>query len=94
MIAMFGTALLSLVLIVAAVLSWGDDYAPWLLAGGIVYIAGTILPTITYHVPRNDALAALDPEDPATAAYWERYQREWTGMNHVRTVRRSSPPRR
>jgi len=42
--------------------------------------------TITYHVPRNDALAVLDPGDPSSLEQWRRYQVEWTRMNHVRVV--------
>ena len=55
MVAMFGTALLSVTLVVVAASSWDEAYAPWLLVGGVVYIAGTVVPTAGYHVPRNNA---------------------------------------
>ena len=61
--ALFGTALACAVLVVAAFVEWGEAYSVYLLVGGLVYLVGAILLTIVYHVPRNDALAALDPND-------------------------------
>jgi uncharacterized membrane protein len=39
-----------------------------------------------YHVPRNDALATVDPDSADAASHWSRYLRGWTAANHVRTV--------
>jgi uncharacterized membrane protein len=86
MTALFGTALACSVLAVAAVIEWGEAYAAYLLAGGAVYLVGTILLTIAYHVPRNDALATVDPDSADAANHWTRYVKEWTTANHVRTV--------
>jgi uncharacterized membrane protein len=38
------------------------------------------------NVPRNNALAALSPDDPNSAPAWLTYQAEWTRWNHVRTA--------
>jgi uncharacterized membrane protein len=84
--ALFGAALASAVLVVAAFVEWGEAYAVYLLIGGLLYLVGAILVTIVYHVPRNDALAKLDPNSPDAASSWSRYVREWTAANHVRTV--------
>lgn len=54
-------------------------------AGGVGSLAGFVL-TVAYHVPRNNALAVLDPADPASVDVWERYLREWTPANTVRAV--------
>jgi uncharacterized membrane protein len=86
MLLLFGTAALSVVVGIWAVVDWQGDTSPYLLAGALLYLAGIIVVTIAYNVPRNDALAALDPEDPAAAGYWARYRSEWTGANHVRTA--------
>ena len=80
--ALFGTALACAVLVVAAFVEWGEPYA----VGGLVYLVGAILLTIVYHVPRNDALAALDPNDADAPSHWNRYVRGWTAWNHVRTI--------
>jgi uncharacterized membrane protein len=84
--ALFGTGGACVVLIVGAVLDWGEPYAVYLLIGGAVYVAGAILLTGAYNVPRNDAVARLDPNSPDAADHWRRYVKEWTAANHVRTL--------
>ena len=42
--------------------------------------------TIAYHVPRNHALAAVEPQRAEAAGRWARYHREWTRWNHMRTA--------
>ena len=86
MLALFGTALACAVLVVAAFVEWGEAYAVYLLVGGLIYLAGVVILTMAYHVPRNDALAALDPNDAGAANVWNRYVRTWTAANHLRTV--------
>jgi uncharacterized membrane protein len=86
MLAFLGTALASVVLVIAAFIEWGEPYAVYLLVGGLLYLAGVILLTGRYHVPRNNALAALDPNDPDAERQWDRYVRGWTAWNHVRTI--------
>ncbi len=86
MSALFGTALTCVAVIVAAVASWNESFGPYLAGGGALYLAGTIAPTIAYHVPRNDALTEVEPESPDGARYWARYLAEWTRWNHVRAA--------
>ena len=86
MLALFGTGVACAVLVVAAVVEWGEAYAVYLLVGGLLYIAGVVVLTMAYHVPRNDALAAIDPGDAGAADHWNRYARAWTAWNHVRTA--------
>jgi uncharacterized membrane protein len=86
MAALFGTALTCVVLVVASVVEWGEAYAIYLLVGGLLYLAGVIVVTGAYHVPRNNALASLDPNGPDAVGHWDRYVRTWTAGNHVRTI--------
>ena len=86
MVALFGTALACGVLVVAALVEWGEPYAVYLLVGGLAYLAGVVLLTGGYHVPRNNALATLDPNDRDAENQWNRYVRTWTAGNHVRTI--------
>jgi uncharacterized membrane protein len=81
-----GTALLSVALVVTGLVRWGRPVSLPLVAAGLVYLAGTFVLTIAYHVPRNDALGLVDPASAEAAAKWATYYREWTRMNHVRTV--------
>jgi uncharacterized membrane protein len=86
MLALFGTGVACIVLVIAAFVEWGEPYAVYLLLGSLVYLAGVVVLTFAYHVPRNDAMAVLDPEDATAASLWTRYARTWTAWNHVRTV--------
>ena len=81
-----GTAALCVALAIAAGVQLDEPDAPYVLAGSLLYLAGCILLTVGYHVPRNEALAGLDPADPDARSAWDRYHREWTPWNHVRTV--------
>jgi uncharacterized membrane protein len=86
MLALFGTAALCVAATVWALVDWGEPYAGWLLAGGALYLAGAIGLTGAYHVPRNNALAAVDPHAADAPERWSRYVAEWTRANHVRTA--------
>ena len=84
MSALFGTGLLCAVLAVWGIFTLDEDYGPYLLAGGVVYLLGPVGLTMGYHVPRNNALAATDPDSADGASYWARFQPEWTCGNHLR----------
>ncbi len=86
MTALFGTAVACAALGVWALADWDDSYGPWLLAGSALYLAGPVGLTMTYHVPRNNALAAVEPTSKDAEAHWRRYIADWTRMNHVRVA--------
>jgi uncharacterized membrane protein len=58
----------------------------WLLAGGVLYLAGAFGVTALFNVPRNNALARASAGDPASARLWADYLATWTAWNHVRTA--------
>lgn len=66
--------------------TWSRPGAGLRLAGGLLYLVGTIGVTGACNVPRNDALAKLDASSVEAAAAWARYLASWTAWNHVRTV--------
>jgi uncharacterized membrane protein len=86
MTAMFGTAAACLVLAVSALFAWRQPGAGHLLTGSLFYVVGTALVTIVFNVPRNDALAAVDPASPEGARLWADFVVSWTAWNHVRTI--------
>ena len=86
MTALFGTGLACLALAVWALADWNDSYGPWLLAGSMLYLAGPVGVTIVYNVPRNNALARVEPDSAEAEALWKRYLVEWTRANHVRVA--------
>jgi uncharacterized membrane protein len=86
MTALFGTGLLCVALIVVAISGLDEPYAGYLLAGSLIYLVGSPGLTMAYHVPRNNALARLDPQSPEAAPRWARFMRDWTGANHLRAA--------
>ena len=86
MAALFGTAVACGTLAVWALFAWDERFAPYLLLGGALYLIGTILLTIAYHVPRNEALATLEPHSAEAKSHWKRYLSGWTAWNHLRAA--------
>lgn len=81
-----GTALLSGIAAVGAVVAWGTPRSMLLLAAGASYVVGCFGVTAAFNVPRNERLARMDAASPDAAAYWPVYVREWLFWNHVRTA--------
>jgi uncharacterized membrane protein len=86
MLAFLGTAVTCGLLVVLSLFRWHDPATPYRIAGGLLYLVGTILVTFAFNIPRNDALAAVTPDTAAAAELWKRYLSEWTAWNTVRTV--------
>ena len=82
---LMGTAAACMVLAVVAVVGLDEPGAVHRLAGSALYLAAIGM-TGGYHVPRNNALAALDPNAAGAMADWTRYLAEWTTWNHMRTA--------
>ena len=87
--ALFGTAAVCVAVAISALTRWGEPAARYQLIGSVLYLAAIVL-TVAYHVPRNDALALVDPNSAGAAADWSGYLRHWTAWNHVRTVTSSA----
>ena len=85
MAALFGTGVACVVLAISALFRLDEPDAVYLLVGGSLYLV-TIVLTIAYHIPRNNALAAVDPDSTDGASYWSYYVSAWTAWNHVRTI--------
>ncbi|MEU3274280.1 anthrone oxygenase family protein [Saccharomonospora sp. NPDC006951] len=58
----------------------------WSFAGGVGYLAGSFMLTRAAHIPRNEALARVDPAGVEGASLWRSYLPAWTAWNHVRTL--------
>jgi uncharacterized membrane protein len=68
-----------------ALARWPAPGAPWVIAGGALFLIGTLAVTALCNVPRNDALEAIPADAPGASELWSRYLREWTFWNHVRS---------
>ena len=71
-----------------ALASWGEPWAAFLLAASVLYPLGSIAVTRAFHIPRNDALAELDPERAESGRYWSRY----VGVLPLSELQRGSEP--
>jgi len=80
-----GTAVLALLLIVAALLGWSAKPA-WIVAAALLYLAGNIAVTMAINVPMNNALAAAGADGPNSAMLWANHLDRWVFWNHVRTI--------
>jgi uncharacterized membrane protein len=85
MVALFGTGLACVTLAISALFRLDQPDAVYHLVGGALYLV-TIVLTIVFHIPRNDALAVFDPDSTEAASYWSYYVSAWTAWNHVRTI--------
>jgi uncharacterized membrane protein len=86
MSAFFGTAFVCVMLALISLLRWQTPGAGYRLVGSLLYLIGTIVVTIAFNVPRNNALAAVEPASDEGAVLWKKYISSWTAWNHVRTV--------
>jgi uncharacterized membrane protein len=82
----FGTAILSLVLDIVALVRWSEPGSGYLVAGSLLYFVGTFLVTMIFNVPLNNGLAAVNPDSAEGKAVWAQYLSVWTAWNHVRTA--------
>lgn len=81
-----GTAAACIFLTVSSLLNWHKAGSTYVLAGSLLYLIGTFLVTIICNVPRNNALAIIDPASADGARQWAGYLISWTAWNHVRTM--------
>jgi uncharacterized membrane protein len=81
-----GTALACAVLFVYALMHRQAPGALYLAAGSVCYVVGTFGVTMVFNVPRNNALARLEPSGVEAAGFWRGYVSGWTMWNHVRTI--------
>jgi uncharacterized membrane protein len=84
--AFLGTAFACAVLAAWGLVWWRRPGSASLLAGGLLYLTGTLLVTFVCNVPRNNALAAVDADSAEGSRLWVQYVRGWTAWNHVRTA--------
>jgi uncharacterized membrane protein len=85
MLCFFGAAALSVAAIAAETRRPRGDRSLVRIGAGAAYLTGFAI-TVAFHVPRNDALAVLDPLSPASVAPWTAFVEEWTAGNTVRAA--------
>lgn len=86
MVLLMGMVPASLAIAAYAATFAGSAAGVWLLAGAGLYLLGVFGVTAAGNVPMNKKLDVLDLTGHAPLGYWARYERNWTLLNHVRTV--------
>lgn len=81
-----GTALVSLVLAIAAAAAWAMPASPALLVGALLYVFGTFGVTVAGNVPLNERLAGAGGVGPEGERLWAHYLDRWTLLNTIRTI--------
>ena len=81
----FGSSVISVLLVVAAVMNWGESGAGMALLAGLLYFLGMFVCTVLFNVPLNNALGALAPSTD-DFQLWTHYLKTWTNWNHLRTI--------
>ncbi len=84
--ALFLTAVGATVIGIAALTSFDRPGSLFVVAGSAMLLVGVMVVTGVFNVPRNVALAAVDPIGAEGAATWGQYLSTWTAWNHVRTA--------
>lgn len=86
MTAFLGTAAACIFLAIFSLLKWHQPGAAYLQVGSLLYLVGTVLVTIAFNVPLNDALAIAKPDSTDGANLWAKYLIYWTFWNHIRMI--------
>lgn len=81
MLVLFGTGLTCIWLAIVSLRHRDDPAAAWLFVGAALYLVSMLI-TIGYHVPHNDALMKAQP----TPTTWQHFIGPWLAWNHLRTV--------
>jgi uncharacterized membrane protein len=82
----FGSSIASVLLVVAAVMNWGEAGAGTALLAGAIYFFGMFVCTALFNVPLNNALGQLTPNNTDDFQLWTHYLKTWTNWNHLRMM--------
>ncbi|MEM6413507.1 MAG: anthrone oxygenase family protein [Pseudomonadota bacterium] len=58
----------------------------FIVFGTVAYIGLVFIVTVIGNVPMNERLAKLAASSIEATDYWQTYGRDWTRLNHIRTI--------
>tara|TARA_R110000824_G_scaffold156494_4_gene329669 strand:+ start:934 stop:1437 length:504 start_codon:yes stop_codon:yes gene_type:complete len=79
-------ALFSLLFAIYSLMVFEGAALVTLVLAPLVYLSTVFLMTMFGNVPMNNKLERLDHTTSEAKAYWAKYGRDWTRLNHVRSV--------
>lgn len=84
--AFLGTAAACVFLGASSLWMGNEPGALYRLIASALYLLGTLIVTIAFNVPRNNALAAAMGDAADAANRWQQFLPAWTAWNHVRAA--------
>ena len=82
----FGTAFICVLLLVWSLFQWDQMSSGFIFSGSALYLAGSLMVTGIFNVPKNKALAKVDVSSTDSEELWNNYMSEWMIWNHIRTI--------
>lgn len=82
----FVSSIVSLLLIIFAIVYWGEAGTQLILVTGVVYFVGMFICTLMFNVPLNNTLLKIERSSDNASIIWSRYLRVWTRWNHLRSL--------
>lgn len=73
-------------LMIWSLLHWQTGQSGIIVLAALVYLLGMFAVTAFGNVPLNNHLQASADHEDKLAASWQTYQRDWTRLNHIRTL--------
>jgi uncharacterized membrane protein len=85
MLALFGTAIVCVLLMISGLQHRDNPAAMWQIVGAALYLVSVVI-TVIYHIPHNDQLMRVDPNGAGAGTTWTHFYSGWMAWNHVRTL--------
>lgn len=77
---------LSLLLAIYSIMHFEGYIQFMLILAPIVYVSTVFLVTMLGNVPMNNKLKVFDHQSFEAKIYWKKYGRNWTRLNHIRSM--------
>lgn len=84
--ALISIAVFSLLFAIYAMIAFQGPSQVAIVAAAFIYVPSVFLMTIYGNVPMNNQLAEFDYRSDEAAIYWKTYNKQWTRLNHIRTL--------
>lgn len=68
-----GTAVMSMIVVLLSILSWGSSSSVYYFVGALLYFVGTFMVTGLGNVPLNNQLESIKTTDLKTEEIWQYY---------------------
>jgi len=79
-------ALFSVLFLLYSIVAFRGAALVTLILAPIIYLPSVFFMTIFGNVPMNNKLERLDHTTSEAEAYWVKYSRDWTRLNHIRAL--------